>query len=272
MSRSPGRAVSTKASSPGQAKTNGDGSKTPPPILPAEIDYLESVLSIFADHILSEDYENCVVYDGGGNMTPFPKDAERTQQRDHLRRYVDGRLRRVAMFEYSQWVNGRMPFVTVRDLQLWRLLQFCQYIWKWNLPEEEHIATIFNLTRRRASSLVSDFVARFRKLYLYPLIIRSLFRFLRENYNPNVKPEDHFNLKGRRFRVTEGRYIEEMGAILKDPTVREKIGGGHIVYPFAEDDRLFFIREETIKALLDDKIGVEAELNKLYKLPSEQSQ
>ncbi|MCP3415731.1 hypothetical protein NLM16_16655 [Bradyrhizobium brasilense] len=280
MNRSPGRPVpSTKTSLSGSSKAAANGTAPPPPpnagepnLLPGDIDYLESVLSIFADHILTEDYENCVVYDGAGGKTPFPDGADRTQQRDHLRRYVDGRLRRIAMFEYSQWINGRMPFVTVRDLQLWRLHQFCQYIWKWNLPEEEHIATIFNLTRRRANSLVSDFVARFRKLYLYPLIIRSLFRFLRKNYNPDVKPEESFNHKGRRFRVTEGRHIEEMDAILKDPTVREKIGGDHIVFTFPEDDRMFFLREETIKALLDDKIGVEAELSKLYKLPSEQNQ
>lgn len=105
-----------------------------------------------------------------------------------------------------------------------------------------------------------------------PLIIRSLFSFLKRNYNPNVKPEEFFNLKGRRFRVTEGRHIEEMNAILRDPIVREKIGGDHSVYPFPDDNRMFFLREETIKALLDEKIGVEAELSKLYRLASEQSQ
>jgi hypothetical protein len=35
---------------------------------------------------------------------------------------------------------------------------------------------------------------------------------------------------------------------------------------------LFSQREDSIKALLDDKLGVEPELNKLYKLPAEQSQ
>lgn len=173
MSRSPtpARAVSPKSPSSGPAAKNKDwptgapktGDSNVPPV-----DYLESVLLIFADHILAEEYEKCVVYDDDGTKTAFPKGGDRTQQRDHLRRYVEQRLRQIAMFEYSQWINGRMPFVTVRDLQLWRLLQFCQYVWKWNLPEEEHIATIFNLTRRRASSLVSDFIARFRKLYLYP--------------------------------------------------------------------------------------------------------
>lgn len=61
-----------------------------------------------------------------------------------------------------------------------------------------------------------------------------------------------------------------MGALLNDPTVRDKIGTDHIVFTIPEDDRTFFLREETIKALLDEDLGVEAELRKLY--PPEQNQ
>ncbi len=94
--------------------------------------------------------------------------------RPWLMDFVEERLSQLANYEYREWLNGQQPFITFRELQLWRLKLYVQHIWFWNLPEDDDLAMIFNLTKRRAASLATDFIARFRKTAIYPV---ALLRF-----------------------------------------------------------------------------------------------
>lgn len=162
-----------------------------------------------------------------------------------------------------------MPFVALREIQLGRLHQFCRFIWKWNIPDSEHVAAIFNLTKRRAAGLISDFIARFRKVYLYPLIIRSLFRLLRESYDYNLSPERVMNVLGRRISIRELRFLDEMNALLAEPVVRSRIGA-YRAWELPEETGVMFVPEDAIKKLLDRELGVEELLEKLYPLPDDE--
>src|SRR5262245_16334669 len=124
---------------------------------------MTNVVSLFVLGIPKQHYVDCGIQ---GDALKTDDSAEKV--RETLNAFVRERLTALATFEYTSWINGRTPFVTPRELQLWRLLQFVKYIWFWDLPENEILATIFNATRRRAANLASDFEARFRKTILYP--------------------------------------------------------------------------------------------------------
>ncbi len=232
--------------------------------------YLESMLLIFANHIPREEHENCYRFPAdGGEPIPFPEDGDEDRQSEHRRRFAGQQRGRSARYEYSLWVNGRMPFVALREIQLWRLHQFCRFIWRWNIPDNEHVAVIFNLTKRRAGSLVNDFAARFHKVYIFPLIIRSLFRLLRESYDYDLEPQRVMNVLGRRIPIREKRFLDEMNALLAEPVVRSKIGD-YRAWELPEEPDFMFVPEGAIEKLLDEELGLQKLLEELYPLPPDE--
>lgn len=262
--------MASTSTAPRAAAGPGDSSpSTPPSPRPQIKAYLESVLAIFADHIPEDEYRNCTrfVHDGLTTIS-YPEDADDEQQREHLRQFVAQQLDRIARYEYSLWVNGGMPFVALREIQIWRLHQFCRFIWKWNIPDNEHVATIFNLTKRRAGSLVGDFVARFRKVYIYPLILRSLFRLLRKSYDFDVEPERIDNVRCVRVPLREERFLDEMNVLFAEPLVRAKLGP-YRAWVVPEHLDVMFVPVKAIEFLLDEDLGIQARLEALYPLPDE---
>ena len=138
---------------------------------PATVTYMHNVLATFVNAIPEGCYPFC-------ESTKYPKITAvmiAKTPRPWLMDFVEERLGQLANYEYREWINGQQPFITFGELQLWRLKLYVQYIWFWNLPDDEDLAMIFNLTKRRAGSLANDFIARFRKTAIYPVALQRLY-------------------------------------------------------------------------------------------------
>lgn len=134
-----------------------------PPAPPAPPDYLrlkspevppflENVLMVFANWIPEDARENLTV---STEPKTYPVDASETVKRNFRLRFVRERLEVIARLEYGLWLNGRLPFITPRELLLWRLRQYVEHIWAFELPEDKDLALIFNTTKLRASHVAS---------------------------------------------------------------------------------------------------------------------
>lgn len=157
--------------------------------------YLPQVINMFIEGIPEDRWQDCLVGIGAQvDLTKIGSDERTTL----LGKFVDEKLRNISLEEYGDWLNGKMPFVTFRELQLWRFQRFAAGIWFWNVPEAETIAMIFNLTKTKANNLISDFKARFGKMYILPW---SLHRFLYIITNKDSPMKDRINDKDGRYFV-----------------------------------------------------------------------
>jgi hypothetical protein len=233
-----------------------------PPEIPQLMD---NVIRTFVRGIPGECYQYCKLV--GHEDIDITKMLE-DERNKHLGKFVRERLMHLAKFEYVLWINGRLPFVTHRELHLWRLLQFVMFIWCWNLPDDDDVSRIFNLTKRQASSLVNDFIARFRKTLLFPVVLRRLYCLLRAT--PWMDDVDHPKKKwtGALFRITSKRYIEDTNTLIDE--FRDRINGGPPLpdaYLYDRDENIMWIAYEVLKIVRDnDKIRVE--LFRMYPLPA----
>jgi hypothetical protein len=230
-----------------------------PPKVP---ELMTNVVSLFVFGIPKHHYKDCGVPRAALGSTGAAEAV-----REALATFVRERLKALAAFEYASWINGRTPFVTSRELQLWRLLQFVKYIWFYDLPDNEILATIFNATRRRASNLAADFEARFRKTILYPVALRRLYELLAtEPAKKNVKHPVRKNWDGCVYRVDSDRYLEYMRTLLSDfrafttqaladPTWDDR------------DERLLWLPMEALDIAADDELR--EQLFKMYREPPE---
>jgi len=167
----------------------------------------ENVISVFIKNVPDEAAIFYVL--DSGEKYPSKKNA--VDRRKFLQTFIKESIDRIAKYEYSRWLNGRLPFITPKELLLWRLRQYVKYIWAYDLPDDEDIALIFNTTKTRASFLAADFTARFRKSLLFPVAIRRLYRILLQQ-DPNYKLfEENYEYRkgyGKIFRVPSRRYVQ----------------------------------------------------------------
>ena len=214
-------------------------------VLPSIPDYLSPVLTLLAAAIPREVRPNCLLEDG----TQFPVNGKDEIQQAFLLTFVREKLDRVARYEYRHWLNGRMPFVSPRQLQLWRLRQFAEFILDWDLPDDEVLAVVFNLTSRQAGSLVSDFYAKFRKLYVFPRILRRLFALLDDK--PQIPQTQYQGVIGRVYKIPSKRYLEEMNAVIND--LRESHRREILVSAvfFRRNQQLMWLAERVIEIMSD---------------------
>jgi hypothetical protein len=212
--------------------------------------FLEQVIDLFAAAIPPGGREECVLND----RTPFPLEGDETEQLEFLREFVRQRLKRIAEFEYVSWMNGLMPFVSPRDIRIWRLRQFAEYIWDWDLPDDDDIATIFNLTKRQAGNLVGDFHARFRKVYLYPLFVRRLLKIVAGAWVHEARVGDGL---GKVFQIPSKRYIYEMNVMISELRARE----GRVLLrpagPYRRNYQLMWVSDRVVELLTDEAIRTE---------------
>src|SRR5262249_14520987 len=135
------------------------------------------------------------------------------------------------------WINGQQPFVTPRELQLWRLRNYVQYIWFWSLPDDDDLAMIFNLTQRKAANLAADFIARFRKTLIYPVALRRLYYLLNnsEPENPDGKPIPHpkADADGNIYRIPSSRFITVAQYLVED--IRTQLPAKRMANPYLWD-------------------------------------
>jgi hypothetical protein len=231
--------------------------------LPADIVYMHNVLLTFVNAIPSDCEVHCL-----SEKHPVAPDLnDESARQAFLRDFVEDRLCKLAEHEYRGWVNGHTPFVTPRELQIWRLRQFVQYIWYWNLPDDEDLSMIFNLTKRRASGLASDFIARFRKTVIYPVAMRRLYSLI--NLNDPVQ-EGQSDPKGRAkgavYTVASRRLVEAAQNLVDD--IHTEKPGKIMAPPYVFDEELnrMWIDNETIDVMKTDE-RLRKRLYEMYKIP-----
>lgn len=234
--------------------------------LPDEKPYMNNVLLTFVHGIPEECHQYCRSEKHSGSPVTI---ADIDQRLPLIRDYVEERLKWLARYEYLDWINGQQPFIEPRELQLWRLRMFVQFVWFWNLPDDEDLAVIFNLTTRRAANLAADFAARFRKTVLYPVALRRLYHLLIHSKPLNDKP-----LKNPKSRVAEGniysvptlRYVTTAKHLADD--IRNEMPQKRMADPFAWDkeQHQMWVDVEMLDVVKTDD-DLRDRLFKMYKIP-----
>lgn len=231
--------------------------------IPAEIVYMHNVLLTFAHAIPEECHVHCTSV----KHPQAPALNDDAKRQEFLRDYVEERLCKLAEHEYRGWVNGHTPFVTPRELQIWRLRQFVQYVWYWNLPDDEDLAMIFNLTKRRAAGLASDFIARFRKTVVYPVAMRRLYALI--NQGTPVKedvPDPKNRAQGALYVVPSRRLVDAAQNLVEDIHTERSNLIMTPPYIFDEDLNWMWIDNVTVDVMQTDE-KLRRRLYDMYKIP-----
>lgn len=230
--------------------------------IPSDLAYMHNVLLTFASAIP----EDCRQYCTSAKHPSVTPMTEGDGHHVYLRDFVEERLLELADYEYRGWINGQQPFVTPRELQIWRLRQFVQYIWFWNLPDDEELAMIFNLTKRRAANLGSDFSARFRKTIIYPVALRRLYHLI--NVKPPFDEKEHPKAAaaGFRYRVPSRRIAAAAENLVDD--LRVELPRIRMATPFIwdRDINLMWIDKVTVDVMKTNE-AIRRRLYDMYKLP-----
>ncbi|MBN2545208.1 MAG: hypothetical protein JXB50_05375 [Spirochaetes bacterium] len=178
--------------------------------LPESKPWMNNVIYVFINGIPDDCHQHCIA-----------KGENNEIKKEDLAKFVRERLQVLAEREYKLWINGRMPYITPRELQLWRLRQFVQYIWFWNLPDDNDLAMIFNETKRKASNLINDFIARFRKTLLFPIALRRLYVILKnEPMKKEIPHKDKSNVNGNIYSIINKRYIHDCNMLIHELRIR----------------------------------------------------
>lgn len=187
--------------------------------------------------------------------------------RPWLMEFVEERLGLLANYEYREWINGQQPFITFRELQLWRLKLYVQYIWFWNLPDDEDLAMIFNLTKRRAASLATDFNARFRKTAIYPVALRRLYDSIIST-TPARRNERNAKgtAKGDVYKMPSARLVNTAQYLVDDLAIEVPTKRMAIPYLWDKEQYWMWVDEVMIDVMKTNK-AVEQKLYNMYPIP-----
>jgi hypothetical protein len=219
---------------------------------------MNNVVNIFIHGIPADSFDQCA--DGGLSAQVSREDLHKS-----LADFVRKRLTKIATYEYGTWINGQIPFVTSRELELWRLRQFVEFMWYWNLPDDDDLALIFNYTKRKASNLASDFLARFRKTILFPVAIRRLYQMLHDEPLKDNESHPRKNWKGCIYRIEFDRQLEHLNALIAEVSEQSrKILPDACFYD--RDEGLIWLPFTLRKLVLEDK-ALSDKLFKMYPLP-----
>jgi hypothetical protein len=181
--------------------------------------------------------------------------------------FVEERLGQLANYEYREWINGQQPFITFRELQLWRLKLYVQYIWFWNLPDDEDLAMIFNLTKRRAGSLATDFNARFRKTAIYPVALRRLYDSI-ISATPARRNERNAKgtAKGDVYKIPSARLVNTAQYLVDDLAIEVPTKRMAIPYLWDKEQYWMWVDEVMIDVMKTNK-AVQQKLYSMYPIP-----
>lgn len=225
--------------------------------------YMHNVLATFANGIPEGCYKFCTSSKHAAITTTM---ASKTP-RPWLMEFVEERLSQLANYEYREWLNGQQPFITFRELQLWRLKLYVQYVWFWNLPDDDDLAMIFNLTKRRAGSLAADFIARFRKTAIYPVALQRLYDIVTAA-NPvksNVRNAKDTAI-GSVFRMPSERYVNTAQYLVEDLTIL--VPAKRMANPYLWDKEQYWIWiDDVMIDIIKTNKNVRTQLQSMYPVP-----
>lgn len=176
---------------------------------PKPPELMNNVINVFVHGIPKDSFNLCA------EEVDFAVNSQE-DLRNALSVFIRRRLQKLAIYEYHAWINGQIPFITPREIQLWRLRQFVEFLWFWNLPDDDDLALIFNLTKRKASNLASDFLARFKKTLLFPVAIRRFYEMMHQE--PLKKGVDHpkKNWVGCLYHLDYHRNLELLNSLISE--------------------------------------------------------
>ena len=207
--------------------------------VPGDLVYMHNVMLTFANAIPEDCHRYCTSakYPSASAHPAGGGDARQA----FLRAFVEERLSKLAEYEYRGWINGQQPWVTPRELQIWRLRQFVQFVWFWNLPDDEDLAMIFNLTKRRAANLAADFIARFRKTVIYPVAMRRIYFLINETKPVFDKTVEHGKspAKGFVYRLPARRLLDAAQSLVDD--IRTELPSTKMAAPYLRDRDLNYM-------------------------------
>lgn len=224
---------------------------------------MHNVLATFVSGIP----EGCYQFCSSTKHDKITKAMIEKTPRPWLMAFVEERLEQLADYEYREWINGQQPFITFRELQLWRLKLYVQYIWFWNLPEDDDLAMIFNLTKRRAGSLVMDFIARFRKTAIYPVALRRLYDVI-ISAQPVRKNESNSKgqARGNVYKLPSARLLNTAQYLVEDLMIL--VPSRRIANPYLWDPEQSWIWiDEVMIDLMQTNAAVRKQLEDMYPVP-----
>lgn len=245
-----------------QPETADDFLQLKPPAIPQTLD---NVLLVFSNNIPEDARAKCTLNSGDS----FPTEGDSAARRRHLLEFVRERLDMVSRRESALWLNGLLPFITPRELFIWRLRQYVEYIWAFQLPDDDDLSMIFNSTRLKAANLTADFTARFRKALLFPIALRRLYRILRgedSNYAVVAKDIEHKKAFGRTFRIPSSRYVQDANALIDEFRLRD---GSYLrdAALISREHNIMWVSHDIAELAKDDNLR--RELFDLYEIPRE---
>jgi hypothetical protein len=234
-----------------------------PPSIPR---FLDNVLHVFVNGIPEDARPKCRIEATG---LTCPVDGDGKSERTFLLEFVRERLDMVSRREYGLWLNGRLPFITPRELLLWRLRQYVEYIWAFQLPDDDDLALIFNTTKLRASHVASDFTARFRKALLFPIALRRLYRILRDEdatYKLLEQEQQERGAYGSTFMVPARRYLQDANSLINELRLRVEVFLRDAVL-ISKTENILWVHNLVLEQVGDDRIR--RELFSVYERPRE---
>jgi hypothetical protein len=231
--------------------------------VPTDLVYMPNVLLTFVHAIPQECYRYCTSQKHPNVAIDSLPQADRQAC---LRDYVEERLGRLADYEYGGWINGQQPFVTPRELQLWRLKIFVQYIWFWNLPDDDDLGMIFNLTKRRAANLAADFVARFRKTIIYPFALRRLYALINTTDPESTEKHPKVHAEGNIYRIPSSRLVNAAQYLVED--MRSELPTKRMATPYLWDKEPYrmWIDQVTVDVMKTNE-ALRAQFYTMYRMP-----
>ena len=231
--------------------------------LPTDVIYMPNVLLTFVHSIPQECYGYC---NSANHANVNVSTLSATDIQTYLRDYVEERLGKLADYEYRSWINGQQPFVTPRELQIWRLKIYVQYIWFWNLPDDDDLALIFNLTKRRAANLAADFVARFRKTIVYPVALRRLYALINTTDPETDAKHPKVSADGWVYRIPASRLVNAAQYLVED--IRAQLPAMHMSNPYLWDkDQYRMWIDKVMVDVMKTNEALRIRFYTMYKIP-----